>query len=335
MNPAANKEETMGTLDSVVSDVGNRFGMNTGTASSLLSGLLSSITQQEGGLSGFLDRLRRAGVGNTVSSWFKGEAKSISPDTVENALGRDTIQNIASKAGLSLSAAATAIAFMLPRLVQRLAPGGTVPSRLPADVMSYVTGPTAAIASGARQAVNTAEAAVQRTSSSRYVWPILALLGIVLLLGIWLLRRGPGFNTAERVRLASEKANAALAALRPGFSANDLVSALNLDVINFPTASAQIPPESTAFLDKAAVAIKAAPAGTLIEIDGNTDNTGDPPSNLTLSQQRANAVRDYLVQRGVDTSTLTTRGNGDTKPVASNDTEEGRFRNRRIEFIVK
>lgn len=201
--------------------------------------------------------------------------------------------------------------------------------------MSYVTGPTAAIASGARRAAYSAEAAVERTSASRYLWPFLALLGIVvLLLGFWLLRRGTGFDAAERVRLASEKASAALAALRPGFSANDLVNALNLYVINFHTASAQIPPESTAFLDKAALAIKAAPAGTLIEIDGNTDNTGDPPSNLALSQQRANAVHDYLVQRGVDTSTLTTRGNGDTKPVASNDTEEGRFRNRRIEFIV-
>jgi outer membrane protein OmpA-like peptidoglycan-associated protein len=293
-----------------------------------------TITQQEAGLSGFLDRFRQAGVGNAVSSWFRGEAKSIPPDTVEKALGRDTIQKIASKAGLSLGAAATAIAFMLPRLVQRLAPGGAVPSRLPADVMSYVTGPTGAIASGARQAAYTAEAAVQQTSSSRYVWPVLALLAIILLLGVWLVRRDTGFDSAERVRLASEKASAALAALRPGFSASDLVSALNLYVINFPAASAQIPPESTAFLDKAAVAIKVAPSGTLIEIDGNTDNTGDPASNLVLSQQRANAVRVYLVQQGVDSSTLAARGNGDTKPVASNDTEEGRFRNRRIEFIV-
>lgn len=72
----------------------------------------------------------------------------------------------------------------------------------------------------------------------------------------------------------------------------------------------------------------------MIEIEGNTDNTGDSASNLRLSQQRAGAVRDYLVQRGVDASTLTTKGNGDTKPVASNDTEEARFRNRRIEFII-
>jgi OmpA-OmpF porin, OOP family len=80
--------------------------------------------------------------------------------------------------------------------------------------------------------------------------------------------------------------------------------------------------------------MKAAPAGTTIEIDGNTDDRGDPASNMTLSQKRANAVRHYLVQQGVDPSTLTTKGNGDTKPLASNDTNEGRLHNRRIEFIV-
>jgi len=324
----------MGALDSVLSEVGNQFGMSTNSASSLLSGLLSLITQQEGGLSGFLDRFRLAGVGNTVSSWLNGETKSISPDTVENALGRDTVSGIASKAGLSFSAAATAIAFMLPRLVQRLAPGGVVTSRLPADIMSYVTGPTAAIASGTRQAVQAAEAAVQRSGRRGYLWAVLALLALLLLFVFWLARRGTAFDPAEQVRLASEKASAALANLQPGFAATDLVSALNLYIINFPTASAQLPPESTAFLDKAAVAIKAAPAGTVIEIDGNTDNTGDSASNMALSQQRANAVRDYLVQQGVDSSMLTTKSNGDTKPVASNDTEEGRFRNRRIEFIA-
>ena len=325
----------MGALDSVLSEVGNQFGMSTSSVGSLLSGLLSLITQQEGGLSAFLDRFRRAGLGNTVSSWLTGEAKSVSSDTVENVLGRDTITNIASKAGLSFGAAASAIAYMLPRLVQRLTPGGTVPSHLPADILSYVTGPTAAIASGARQAAHAAEAAVERSGFRRYLWPLLALAAIIILLGIWLARRGAGFDIAQQVRLASEQANAALAALKPGFSASDLVSALNLYVVNFPTGSAEIPSDSAAFLDKVAVAMKAAPAGTVIEIDGNTDNTGDPAANMSLSQQRANAIRDYLVQRGgVDPSMLTTKGNGDSKPVASNDTEEGRFRNRRIEFVA-
>ena len=132
--------------------------------------------------------------------------------------------------------------------------------------------------------------------------------------------------------MASEKASAALAALKPGYAPQDLVSALNLEIINFSTGSAQIPDYSTSFLNKAAAAIKMAPAGLVIEVGGNTDNTGDSAANLALSQQRADAVKSYLVQQGVPDAQLTAKGYGDTHPIASNDTDEGRFRNRRIEF---
>jgi OOP family OmpA-OmpF porin len=143
------------------------------------------------------------------------------------------------------------------------------------------------------------------------------------------------FNLQEQIRAASQKASAALAALKPGFSAQDLVSALNLNVINFPSGSAQIPPESTDYLNRVATAIKAAPTGTVLEIAGHTDNSGDSASNMTLSQQRAEAVRSYLVEQGVPPGMLVAKGYGDTRPVASNDTDEGRFRNRRIEFVAQ
>jgi len=109
---------------------------------------------------------------------------------------------------------------------------------------------------------------------------------------------------------------------------------LNFDVINFTSGSTAIPPESTDFLNKTAAAMRAAPAGTVIEVGGHTDNTGDPAANLQLSQQRAAAVRDYLISQGVAPASLVARGYGDTRPVGSNDTEEGKFRNRRIEFTV-
>ncbi len=82
------------------------------------------------------------------------------------------------------------------------------------------------------------------------------------------------------------------------------------------------------------MAIKAAPPNTVLEVGGYTDNTGDAGANLALSQQRAEAVRDYLVQQGVGPNALIAKGYGETKPVATNDTEEGKFRNRRIEFTV-
>jgi OOP family OmpA-OmpF porin len=135
-------------------------------------------------------------------------------------------------------------------------------------------------------------------------------------------------------RAAKDKTLAALSGLKPGFTGADLVSALNLSIINFETGSAAISPESRDLLAKAAATMKQLPVGTVIEISGHTDSTGDPAANLTLSQQRAEAVRNTLINLGVPADTLNAKGYGDTKPVASNDTAEGRFQNRRISYAV-
>lgn len=72
----------------------------------------------------------------------------------------------------------------------------------------------------------------------------------------------------------------------------------------------------------------------LVEVRGHTDNVGNPASNLTLSGDRAAAVRDYLMTKGVDGKRLTSHGFGDTLPVASNKTTAGKAKNRRVEFVV-
>ena len=69
--------------------------------------------------------------------------------------------------------------------------------------------------------------------------------------------------------------------------------------------------------------------------EDHTDNTGDAGRQLALSQQRADGVRMYLIQRGVPAAMLVAKGYGDARPIASNDTEEGRFRNHRIEFTAR
>jgi len=71
-----------------------------------------------------------------------------------------------------------------------------------------------------------------------------------------------------------------------------------------------------------------------IELGGHTDNVGDKKLNLTLSKNRANAVFDYLVRKGIKEDRLTIKGYGDSQPIASNDTEEGRAENRRTEFKI-
>lgn len=101
--------------------------------------------------------------------------------------------------------------------------------------------------------------------------------------------------------------------------------------ILFATGSADIDPESDAILQEAADAINAAP-GIAVEIVGHTDDQGAEARNQELSEERANAVLDRLVELGVEADRLTARGAGEAEPVADNDTDEGRAANRRIAF---
>ena len=69
-----------------------------------------------------------------------------------------------------------------------------------------------------------------------------------------------------------------------------------------------------------------------VEVDGHTDSTGSAAYNMTLSVKRAEAIKDHFVSRGIDSNRLTTKGFGLTNPAASNDTKEGRAKNRRVEL---
>jgi outer membrane protein OmpA-like peptidoglycan-associated protein len=74
--------------------------------------------------------------------------------------------------------------------------------------------------------------------------------------------------------------------------------------------------------------------GLHLAIEGHTDNIGSDEANMKLSQQRADTVRDFLVQQGLAADALTAVGMGKTDPVADNSTNEGRQKNRRVEIIV-
>jgi outer membrane protein OmpA-like peptidoglycan-associated protein len=132
------------------------------------------------------------------------------------------------------------------------------------------------------------------------------------------------------------KATAELASLKPGFGPKDLIAALNDSEINFRSDSAEVPASAMSFLQNAAEDLKQMPPGNMLEIAGYTDNTGDAALNVALSQRRADAVRDALVKSGANADMLVAKGYGSADPVASNDTPEGRLRNRRIEYrLVK
>ncbi len=104
--------------------------------------------------------------------------------------------------------------------------------------------------------------------------------------------------------------------------------------INFASGSSDITAESQGILDTAAQSILQVP-GINLQVAGHTDNAGSAASNQTLSQQRADAVRQYLVGKGVPAGQLTAAGFGASQPIAANDSPEGRAQNRRIEFNVQ
>jgi outer membrane protein OmpA-like peptidoglycan-associated protein len=117
-------------------------------------------------------------------------------------------------------------------------------------------------------------------------------------------------------------------------SVKDLLFALNDSVFSFASDSAEVPDSMAPFLKTAATDLRQLKAGHVLEIAGYTDNTGDAALNLSLSQKRAEAVREALIKYGADADMLVAKGYGEADPVASNDTAEGRLKNRRIEYHV-
>jgi len=104
--------------------------------------------------------------------------------------------------------------------------------------------------------------------------------------------------------------------------------------ITFDIDKSVIKPESMGVLNQVAKFLKENSAVNM-EIDGHTDNSGAAAHNLTLSQQRADAVKAQLVSMGIDASRLSTKGFGDTKPIGDNGSPEGKANNRRVEFVKK
>lgn len=103
--------------------------------------------------------------------------------------------------------------------------------------------------------------------------------------------------------------------------------------VHFAFNKATIRPEDMPILDQAAETLKEHGEVT-VTVEGNTDNIGSDEYNQKLSVRRAMAVRDYLAQHGIAASRMTVVGKGESNPVASNDTEDGRAQNRRVELLV-
>jgi len=104
--------------------------------------------------------------------------------------------------------------------------------------------------------------------------------------------------------------------------------------ILFKTGSAEPLDKSRDLLDQIGETLKQNPDVGPLRIEGHTDNVGADDLNMSLSQKRADSVKKELVDRGVPEKVLTTKGYGETRPIAPNETPAGRARNRRVEFVV-
>jgi outer membrane protein OmpA-like peptidoglycan-associated protein len=113
----------------------------------------------------------------------------------------------------------------------------------------------------------------------------------------------------------------------------EVEAVIELEGVYFDFDKATIKPEGMAVLDQAAALLQKHER-VVVEVAGHTDSVGSDAYNQGLSERRANSVKDYLTSKGVTATRLTARGYGEAQPVASNDTDEGRAENRRVELIV-
>ncbi|MGU7783871.1 OmpA family protein [Burkholderia sp. PU8-34] len=152
--------------------------------------------------------------------------------------------------------------------------------------------------------------------------------------------KGEVHNEAQRQQLASDMANT----LNPTYTIRNglrvsaseqglLDQTLANRTIEFETGSATLTPQGKLILDQMAAVLAKMPNRT-VDLIGHTDNSGNRTSNVALSQARADAVKGYLITKGLPSQQMTTTGVGPDQPIAPNDTADGRARNRRIEFRV-
>lgn len=135
----------------------------------------------------------------------------------------------------------------------------------------------------------------------------------------------------EKAQLRAQLLEQLNSILQTRDSARGLI--VNMSDVLFDTGSSTLKPGAREKLAKIS-GILLAHKGLTLQIEGHTDSVGTDDFNQQLSERRSDSVRDFLAEQGVAGSTMTARGFGKTQPVASNDTAEGRQRNRRVELVV-
>ena len=189
-----------------------------------------------------------------------------------------------------------------------------------------------------RQTYSAAPTVPSATGSKKWMWIGLIALAALLL---WMFARGRGPNgsltrlslpNGTSISVPEGSLNYNLASYLSS-QAQDVPRTFVFDHLNFQTASTELTPDSVQSVGDLTAILKAYP-NAHVTLTGHTDNTGDVDANQRLSVDRANAVKTMLVSGGVPFDRISTAGYGQSRPIAGNDTDEGRTRNRRIELTV-
>jgi hypothetical protein len=288
-------ENLMGTGQQLL---GNLFGNNANAVSSAVSNF--------------------AGVSNSSAS----SLMKLGAPLVMSLLGK-----VASTQGLSSSGLAGLLSSEKSSIAAALPAGlGSLPGlgNLLGSAGTSVAGTAAAGAAAGRR------------------WLVPVLLAILVIAGLLWFVRGCNQPTGlmqvklpngEVLSLPAGSFNYTLAQYLANGSNAELPKTFVFDHLNFNTGTTDLTPDSRQTVSDLIVILKAYPNAE-VQLAGYTDNTGDPVANQKLSQDRAYAIRDMLAAGGVATSRMTAAGYGQDKPVAANDTEEGRAKNRRTELVV-
>jgi OmpA-OmpF porin, OOP family len=194
----------MATFDTLIDDLAGRFGLGV-NARTLVKEVLTMISTSQGGLGGFLDKLKSAGLTSEVGSWLgRPDAAPIAAGQIERALGATALGGIASRLGLGQSAVSTALGYALPKIIGLLTPGGSVPAGVPPAVTAFLSQPRAAAVTEqvAPKRIDVLPAAAESEPAiRRWLWPVLAALVVVAGLSYF-------WSTLNRIPPARPVANA-------------------------------------------------------------------------------------------------------------------------------
>ncbi|MCE2969116.1 MAG: OmpA family protein [Burkholderiales bacterium] len=139
---------------------------------------------------------------------------------------------------------------------------------------------------------------------------------------------------AQRAQKTNDRVQIELAEVRASTPPADALKLLNQIVLPFAPGSVEIPEQAQPVLTAAARAIDRLPKGTRLHVTGHTDDSEEAGLGLSLGLQRAAAVVDFLYANGAPTDKVSAIGVGSQRPLAAEKTEDGRARNRRVEFKI-